>query len=150
MSIHGHASVWLHLVWGTLYRRPIILPPVDRKLSDHLSRCAFEHGIPMRRNNVLPDHVHALVRMPTNRSLEQVMKLLKGESSYWLNQKELIPGGFAWGRGYAAFSVSFPLLEQTTSLIADQQETHGTRSLIREYTDLFHRHGIPWKEEELL
>ena len=148
MSIHGHAAVWLHIIWGTLYRRPILLPPVDRLLSDHLAACAFEHGVLMRINRVLPDHVHALVQLPTGRSLEQVVKLLKGESSYWINQEALIPGGFAWGRGYAAFSVSFPLLTQTGTDIAGEAQSNANRSLLREYTELLHRHGIAWKEDE--
>jgi putative transposase len=148
MSIHGQAAVWLHIIWGTLYRRPILLPPVDRLLSDHLAANALENGITMRVNRVLPDHVHALVQLPTGLSLEQVVKLLKGESSYWINQEELIPGGFSWGRGYAAFSVSFPLLGQTGADIARETESGMGRSLLREYADLFHRHGIAWKEDE--
>ena len=44
--------------------------------------------------------------LPTSLAIEDMMHLLKGASSHWINERNLLPGEFAWGRGYGAFSVS--------------------------------------------
>jgi REP element-mobilizing transposase RayT len=48
----------------------------------------------MKINYVNRDHVHALVDLPTNLSIEDAMQLLKGESSHWINENTLVPGKF--------------------------------------------------------
>jgi REP element-mobilizing transposase RayT len=53
----------------------------------------------MKMNFVNPDHVHALIDLPTALSIEKVVQLLKGSSSHWVNSSELVTGKFAWGRG---------------------------------------------------
>lgn len=60
----------------------------------------------MRANYVNSDHVHALVDLPTNLSMEDLIKLLKGSSSHRINAEKLGLGRFAWGRGFGVFSVS--------------------------------------------
>src|SRR6266404_2935091 len=106
MSLHSYSRVWLHLVWGTLERRPFLSKPAAVKLSHYLTQYSSEKGIYMKINFVNPDHVHVLVDLPTRLSIEEAMQFLKGGSSYWINQSSLVPGKFGWGRGYGAFSVS--------------------------------------------
>jgi REP element-mobilizing transposase RayT len=60
----------------------------------------------MKTNYVNADHVHVLVDLPTALSIEQLVQLLKGSSSHWINANDILPAKFAWGRGYGAFSVS--------------------------------------------
>ena len=50
----------------------------------------------MKINFVNPDHVHALIDLPTGFSIEKVVQLLKGSSSHWVNSSELVTGKFAW------------------------------------------------------
>jgi putative transposase len=76
------------------------------KISAYLSQYAAEQGIYMKINYVNPEHVHALVDLPTNLCVEEVMQLFKGGSSHWINESKLLAGKFGWGRGYGVFSVS--------------------------------------------
>src|SRR5437899_2226202 len=106
MSLHSYSRVWLHAIWATLERQPILSKPAAAKLSGHLSEYASEKGIYTKINFVNPDHVHLLLDLPTSLSVEDAMQLLKGRSSHWINESGLIPAKFAWGRGYGVFSVS--------------------------------------------
>jgi putative transposase len=106
MSLHAYSRVWLHLVWATLERRPLLTKSAAVKLSAHLYDYAKEKGIYLKINFVNADHVHALVDLPTNLCVEDVMQLFKGGSSHWINENNLVPGKFGWGRGYGVFSVS--------------------------------------------
>jgi hypothetical protein len=102
----------------------------------------------MKINYVNPDHVHALVDLPTHLSIEEMMQLFKGSSSHWINQSNLLPSKFAWGRGYGAFSVSHSLLDQVAQYIAGQEDHHRRKSFSEEIQLLVERFGLKWTPDK--
>src|SRR5436309_10520620 len=106
MSTHSYSRCWLHLIWETLRRETMLDKRAAAKASANLSQYSYEKGIYMKINFFNADHTHALIDLLTNLTIEQVVQLLKGSSSHWINQNRLIQGRFAWDRGYGAFSVS--------------------------------------------
>ncbi len=75
MSLHSYSRVWLHLVWGTLERRPLLPKAGAAKLSSYLSQYSSEKGIYLRINFVNADHVHVLVDLPTGLCIEDMVQL---------------------------------------------------------------------------
>jgi putative transposase len=148
MSLHSYSRVWLHLVWATLERRPLLNKAAAAKLSAHLTKYAEEKKIYMKINFVNADHVHALVDLPTSVSIEEMMQLFKGGSSHWINQNGLIPGKFAWGRGYGAFSVSHSGVEEVGRYVADQANHHLKRTFSDELRLLVERYGLMWHDDK--
>jgi putative transposase len=100
----------------------------------------------MKINYVNADHVHALIDLPTNLSIEDVAQLLKGASSHWINSNDRLHRKFAWGRGYGAFSVSESKAQSVSAYIADQAEHHRTRTFSEERKELVERQGLQWSE----
>ena len=147
MSLHSYSRVWVHLVWATLERRPLLTKAVAAKLSVHLMRYAEEKNIYMKINFVNPDHVHALVDLPTGLSIEEMMQFLKGGSSHWVNQNGLVTGKFGWGRGYGVFSVSHSGVEEVARYIARQEEHHRKKSFSDELKLLVERYGLKWRDD---
>jgi len=94
------------LIWGTLNREKLLNKSAAARVSRYLTEYAVKEEIYLKINYVNADHVHALVDLPTESSIEKLMQLLKGSSSYWINSNDIITGKFAWSRGYGAFSVS--------------------------------------------
>jgi putative transposase len=148
MSLHAYSRVWLHLVWATLERRPLISKAAAPRLSAHLHQYASEKGAYMKINYVNADHVHVLVDLPTSLAIDEMMQLFKGESSHWINQGNLLGGKFAWGRGYGAFSVSHSGLGEVAKYIARQAEHHRKRGFDEELRLLVERYGLKWHEQE--
>ena len=148
MSLHSYSRVWLHLVWATLERRPILPKAAAAILSNHLSTYAQQKGIYMKINYVNPEHVHALVDLPTSLAIEDMMQLLKGASSHWINENKLIKGKFGWGRGYGVFSVSHSGVSEVAKYIANQERHHRKRSFSEELRLLVERYGLKWHDEE--
>jgi len=148
MPLHSYCRCWLHLVWATLERRPLLAPPAAAKLSAHLHEYAKEKGIYMRINYVNADHVHALIDLPVTRPIEEVLQLLKGGASHWVNENNLVPGKFGWQRGYGAFSVSHSGVEEVGAYIANQEEHHRKRGFTEELKLLVEKYGLAWHEEE--
>ena len=144
MSLHSYSRVWLHLVWATLERRPLLSKSAAAKLSGYLTQSATEKGIYMKINYVNPEHVHALIDLPTHLCIEDTMHLLKGGSSHWINQSALLPGKFAWGRGYGVFSVSHSGAREVATYIASQEEHHRRRSFSEELKLFVERYELKW------
>jgi putative transposase len=131
-----------------LERRPILSKPAAAKVSAYLSEYASEKGIYMKINYVNPDHVHALVDLPSGLAIDEMMQFLKGGSSHWINQGHLLAGKFAWGRGYGAFSVSHSGVEEVAKYIAGQEEHHRKRGFSEELKLFVERYGLNWHDDK--
>jgi REP element-mobilizing transposase RayT len=130
-----------------LERRPFLQKPAAAKVSEYLTQHASEKGIYMKINYVNPDHVHALIDLPTHLSIEEMMQLLKGSSSHWINENTLVPGKFGWGRGYGVFSVGQSGVEEVAKYIANQEEHHRKKSWAEEFRQFVDRYGLRWRGE---
>jgi len=118
------------------------------RASKFLTEYSSEKGIYMKINYFNAEHTHALIDLPTNKCVEEVIKLFKGGSSYWINDNKLVRGKFAWGRGYGAFSVSHSDVERVARYIARQEEHHRKKSYAEEYELFVKRYGLEWRDEE--
>jgi len=117
------------------------------RASTNLTEYSREKGIYMKINYFNTDHAHALIDLPTNLTIEQVVQLLKGSSSHWVNQNHLVKGRFAWGRGYGAFSVSQSEVSNVANYIAKQEDHHRKRSFGEEFEIFVKRYGLEWRDE---
>ena len=147
MSRHSYSRCWLHLIWTTLDREPMLTRPAAAKASLFLKQYAVENRIYMRINYCNPEHVHALIDLPTSKSIEEVVKLLKGRSSHWVNENRLLRGRFSWGRGYGAFSVSHSHVDQVAAYIARQERHHRKRTFSQEFEVFVKKYGLEWRDD---
>jgi len=148
MSTHSYSRCWLHLIWETLRREAMLDKRAAAIASENLSKYSSEKGIYMKINYFNSDHTHALIDLPTNQTIEQVIQLLKGSSSHWINQNRLVRGRFAWGRGYGAFSVSHSDVGRVCKYIANQAAHHRKRTFEDEYQLFVKRYGLEWRDEK--
>ena len=81
MSTHSYSRCWLHLIWETLRREPMLDKRAAARASINLSEYSYQKGIYIKINYFNSDHTPALIDLPTNLTIEQVIHLLKGGSS---------------------------------------------------------------------
>ena len=98
----------------------------------------------MKSNYVNTDHVHTLIDLPTNISVESCIQLLKGSASRHINKNRIINAKFSWGRGYGAFSVSASQLKNVELYIANQKEHHKLKSFTEEYEMFISKYGMKY------
>jgi putative transposase len=125
----------------------MLTKPAAVKACRFLNRYALEKGIYMKVNYFNADHVHTLVDLPTSTSIEEVMQLLKGGSSHWINENRLLRGKFSWGRGYGAFSVSHSHVDRVAAYIAHQEEHHRKKSFDHEFRVFVKKYGLEWRDD---
>ncbi len=144
MSKHSYNKIWIHFIWETLDKQKILPKPARLQLSDFLNSYCKEKKIFMKTNFINADHVHALIDFPTNISVEECIKLLKGSSSHYINKNRVINAKFSWGRGYGAFSVSASQLENVVAYVRNQEEHHKAKSFTEEYNLFIKKYGMKY------
>lgn len=136
MNTHTYFACWIHLIWSTSNRYAYFDEAQSRAVSSYLTNYAKPNGIAMRINFVNPDHVHALIQMGPSMPIDQIVKLLKGSSSHWINESGLTKARFAWARGYAALTVSRGAVDSVTRYIAMQKSHHSRVPIEKELAAL--------------
>ena len=105
-------KVWVHFVWSTKNREPYLTTEIRRKVFQHIRENAKEKGIYLDYIGGYVDHAHCLVSLGIDQTIEKIMQLIKGESSFWINKNQLCKTKFGWQDEYFAVSVSESVLEE--------------------------------------
>ena len=123
-----HIFLYMHIIWSTLDKQRILSKPVRVVLYAHLKKMAEEKGIHLLTVNGVEDHIHLLVQLHPAQNLSQVMRLLRSETTDWLNGIQLLKVEFAWSEEIIAYSVSPGSLSQVASFIDRQEDYHETKT----------------------
>jgi REP element-mobilizing transposase RayT len=96
--------------------------------------------------NGMPDHLHLLIGLRPTQSISDLMQDIKGNSSRWINERNLVPGKFSWQEGYGAFSYSKSELSNIIHYIDNQESHHKKKSFMEEYIELLEEFEIDYDE----
>ena len=139
---HSYNKIWIHAIWSTKDRHPLISLSAEEKVHTYINMQLRELGCPVRITGGMPDHVHSLFLLNPQRSIAEIMKQIKGSSSHFINQNNVIPQKFAWQPGYATFSVSESILEKVYVYIQNQKIHHQKKSFQEEYQEFLALYGF--------
>ena len=101
----GYSKVYIHLVWTTHKRQPLLSKDLRAYIFMYMKHNAKAKGIFIDHIGGYTDHVHCLITLNCDQSMSKVVQLLKGESSHWINQMGFVQGKFRWQEEYYAVSV---------------------------------------------
>ena len=135
-------KVWIHFVWSTKNREPYLTNEIRQKVFQHIRENAKAKNIHIDFIGGYTDHVHCLISLGTDQTVEKTMQLIKGESSFWINKNRLCKTKFEWQDEYFAVSVSESILESVRKYIANQEEHHRTKSFDEEFSGFMKRAGF--------
>lgn len=91
--------------------------------------------------NCVSDHIHLLISIGAEQSISKIAMLIKGESSHWINQNNLIKTKFGWQTKYISISVSESIVDKVRKYIHNQEEHHRKKSYSEEYNELMKKYG---------
>ena len=97
--------------------------------------------------NGASDHIHILVSIKPDKSISDLVRDVKSNSSKWINENKLFTGKFHWQTGYGAFSYSHSQLPDVIKYIENQKEHHKVISFNEEYIKLLKHFGIEYDEK---
>jgi len=141
--------VWIHLIWSTKNREPMITRELRSQLLSHVRDNATKQVIWLDSLGAVSDHVHTLVSLGTDQSIARIAQLLKGESSHWINHEKLTPFKFEWQQEYLAVSVSDSMLNVVREYIKNQEEHHRKKSSLRSTSSSCESMGFKFFKKEI-
>ena len=136
-------KVYIHFVWSTKNRVPL-LDNVDLRINvwKHIRENAKEKGIYIDFINGHNNHCHCLVSLGADQTIQKIMQLIKGESSFWINKHNLTKQKFEWQDEYFAVSVSESVLDKVRNYIKNQEEHHKQKTFQQEYDDFINKYNF--------
>jgi REP element-mobilizing transposase RayT len=137
---HTYANIFIHCVFSTKERRPLIPAARTSELYAYLGAIARGEGFSLIAAGGTANHIHLLFELPPPCALAHAVQKLKGSSSRWMGE------GFSWQQGYGAFSVSPSQLEVVKGYIEHQEEHHRRRDFEQEFVTLLRSCGIEYDE----
>ncbi|MBI5869048.1 MAG: IS200/IS605 family transposase [candidate division Zixibacteria bacterium] len=146
---HTYTNLHYHIIFGTKNREPIIGDELLTRLLPYIGGIIRELYGSATIVNGTADHVHILASSPASVAIAEIMRVVKSNSSRWINELGIVRGRFEWQSGYGAFSVSHSNVETVKRYIADQAEHHRRMTFAEEFVLFLKKHGVEYDERYL-
>ena len=122
---HNKLALYVHFVWSTWDREPLISAEIERNLFRAMQSEAENLGCRVIAIGGVEDHVHLLLSFPPTIEISRLVKQIKGVSSLFANKTLALDGSFKWQASYAAITVSRWDLAKVKNYIRRQKQHHA-------------------------
>ena len=93
--------------------------------------------------------MHFFIGLNPNQSISDILRIVKSDSSKWINEERLTKCKFQWQEGYGAFSHSKSQIDSVVKYIHNQQEHHKKVNFLDEYRKMLTDFGVEYDERYL-
>ena len=138
----SYTNLIYHIVFSTKDRRPTITAKRELRLYEYIGGIIRGLGGILLCVNGVADHVHLLVKLRPDKSVSDVLRELKSNSSGWMHSVFPDAVDFSWQNGYGAFTVSESQVPRVSDYIARQKEHHQKESFEDEFVSMLRVNGI--------
>ncbi len=135
-------KVYIHFVWATKKRQKLMTNEIRTQIFNHIIENAKLKNIFVDCIGGYLDHIHCLISFDSMLNISNIMNLLKGESSYWINKNNLTSSKFEWQDEYFAVSVSESMIDKVRAYIKNQEEHHKHKTFKEEYDEIISKYGF--------
>ena len=142
-----YTQIHIHCIFAVKYRQAVISDEWKDRLHQYITGITRNHGHKMIAINTMPDHLHMFFGMRPGQSLADLMRIVKGDSSEWINIQNFTRCPFRWQEGYGAFSYEKRTIPTVASYIANQALHHCNKTFIQEYKDFLEEFAVEYDEK---
>jgi putative transposase len=140
---------YLHIVFSTKYRQPIIKDSIAPRLYQYMGGICRALDSSAIKIGGHYDHVHILCMMSRTISVAELVKKIKGSSSAWVKSVDDELAKFQWQNGYGAFSVGENYVFSVSEYISNQSVHHGNVDFKQEFLAILREHKMEFEEKYL-
>jgi len=137
---------YLHIVFSTKHRQPLIQHPVESELHAYLGGICNELECQSIIVGGYVDHIHILCKLSKKTALMKLVEEVKSHSSKWIKTKGEDYKNFYWQNGYGAFSVNPSQVDKVIAYIANQHEHHSKKTFQDEYRAFLKKYHVEYDE----
>lgn len=149
MTLRSDTFTQIHIqcVFAVKYRDAVIDTAWKERLHKYIIAIVNNNGHKVLAINSMPDHLHLFFGMRPKQSLADLMRLVKGDSSEWINKEKLVRGKFRWQEGYGAFSYSKSHTDAVVKYILNQEVHHRKKTFLEEYREMLEKFEVNFDEQ---
>lgn len=140
-------QVYIQAVFAVKYREAVITNECKSKILSVIGNLINETGCKTLIVNGTEDHVHCLLTLKPTISISELMKVVKGKSSKFINDHQLTKHKFEWQEGYGVFSYSKSHIDAVYKYIANQEEHHKKQNFKDEYISFLNKFNVKFDEK---
>lgn len=137
---------YIHIVFSTKDRQPLIQPPVEEELHTYLGGICNNLDCTAIKVGGYNDHIHILCMLSKKIALKKLIEEVKSHSSKWIKAKGAGYQSFYWQDGYGAFSVKPSEIENVIAYINNQHEHHSEKTFQNEYRAILKEFSVEYDE----
>lgn len=137
---------YLHIVFSTKHREPLIYPPYEQELHAYLGGTCKELECPVLIVGGYTDHIHILCMLSQKIALMTLVQKVKAASSKWMKTKDKSLENFFWQDGYGAFSVNPSEVDVVIQYIKNQHVHHKKKNFKEEYTAFLKKYDVTFDD----
>lgn len=140
---------YIHIVFSTKGRLPLIQPPYEDKLHAYISGICNALESPALIVGGYTDHLHVLCMLSKKIALMTLVQKIKANSSKWIKYEDERLKQFSWQNGYGAFSVNPSETDILINYIRKQHEHHERKTFQEEYLGFLSTYNQEYDERYL-
>lgn len=141
-----YCQIYIHLVFAVKFRQALITSDIRDEVEKYISGIIRNEKQKLLAIYCMPDHCHVFVSMTPDKAIADLVRIMKSNSSKWMNEKKFHQSRFEWQNGYGAFSYSQSQIGNVVNYILNQ-ETHHVKATFRsEYVTLLEEFKIDYDE----
>jgi REP element-mobilizing transposase RayT len=141
-----YTNLLYHIIFSTKHRVNLITPEIETDLHSYLGGIIRGAGGIALEIGGIEDHVHLVTKFKPDSSISDMLRLIKANSSKWVNERANTSTRFEWQTGYAAFSISESQVPAVRAYARNQKEHHKRYTFKEELITLLEKHGIEYDE----
>lgn len=142
-----YTQLQIHFVFAVKWRLAVIDPGWESQLHKYITAILHNNDHKMLAINSAYDHTHFLAGIDPKQSISNLLELVKGDSSEFINNHKFTSRKFNWQSGYGAFSLSRSHLDKAVKYIYNQKEHHHKETFGKEYIRLLKKYEIDYDEK---
>ncbi len=145
-----YSQIYIQLVFATKGREIKVMENVREEIEKYITGIFRNKEQQIIAIYLNPDHIHIFFSYKNLKMcIPDLVKLVKVESTNFINENKLVVGKFQWQEGYGAFSYAKSQKDAVSKYILNQKEHHSRRNFRDEYLELLEKFEIEFKNEYL-
>ena len=127
---HTYSQIYLHIVWGTKDRNPLIVEQIEKDIYAIIHTKAKEHDAEIIAIGNTYDHIHVFIKISTKTLISKMVSEFKGSTSYFINHNS--KNTLYWQNGYGILSISLPAIDTVKRYVENQKNKHKLKETVEQ------------------
>ena len=145
-----YTKLYVHIIFSVRNREPLLRNSIRKEIFAYIGGIINNKGQKPLAINGVADHIYLLVGIKPDKSISELVREIKSNSSKYIKDNKLCPVEFHWQEGFGAFSYGHSQLTTVINYILNQEEHHKKKGYTEEYKSFLKKFDVDYNEKYLL